>query len=155
MTDNTTAAPPARSREQRKQDVMARLEGDEDVWVATASGAGEPLLAPLSFVWHEGALLMCTRRTNRTARNLTPRGRVRLSLGHTRDVVLLDGDAEAVEGHALDPAAADAFAGKLNWDPRAGNAWLYLRVTIRSVRAWREENELADRLLMREGTWLI
>lgn len=155
MTDNTTAAPPARSREQRKRDVLARLEGDEDVWVATASGAGEPTLVPLSFVWHEGALLMCTRRTNPTARNLTPRGRVRLSLGHTRDVVLIDGDAEAVEGHALDPAAADAFATKLNWDPRARSSWLYLRVILRSVRAWREETDLPNRLLMRDGTWLV
>ncbi len=98
---------------------------------------------------------MSTRRTTPTARNLTPRGRVRLSLGHTRDVVLLDGDAEGVEGRELDTAAADAFAAKLGWDPRDREPWIYLRVALRTVRAWREENELAGRLLMRDGVWLV
>lgn len=151
MTDHE----PARSREQRKQDVLTRLEKDEDVWVATASGAGEPLLVPLSFVWHAGALLMSTRRTNPTARNLTPHGRARLSLGPTRDVVLIDGTAEAVEGRALPADAADAFAAKLGWEPRDREEWIYLRVTPRTVKTWREENELPDRLLMRAGTWLV
>ncbi|MFB9390883.1 pyridoxamine 5'-phosphate oxidase family protein [Streptomyces coeruleoprunus] len=150
-----TVHEPARSREQRKQDVLTRLEKDEDVWVATAGGPGEPFLVPLSFVQHGGALLISTRRTTPTARNVSPRGRVRLSLGHTRDVVLIDGDAEAVEGPDLPREAADAFAETLGWDPRDRAEWVYLRVTPRTVKAWREENELPDRLLMRNGTWLV
>ncbi|CAL9411025.1 pyridoxamine 5'-phosphate oxidase family protein [Streptomyces sp. enrichment culture] len=145
---------PVRDREQRKRDVLRRLDEDHDLWVATASAAGEPLLVPLSFVWHDGALVMSTRRTNPTARNVTPRGRVRLSLGHTRDVVLVDGLAEAVEGRDLPCASADAFAAKLGWDPRDRESWIYLRVTPRTVKAWREESELPGRLLMRDGTWL-
>lgn len=146
---------PVRDREQRKRDVLRRLEEDHDLWVATASAAGEPLLVPLSFVWDDGTLLMSTRRTNPTARNLTPRGRVRLSLGHTRDVVLVDGLAEVVEGRDLPRDSADAFAAKLGWDPRDREPWIYLRVTPRSVKAWREEDELPGRLLMRDGTWLV
>ncbi|MFG2866889.1 pyridoxamine 5'-phosphate oxidase [Streptomyces sp. NPDC048338] len=194
MTDHE----PPRSRSRRKQDVLARLEHDEDLWVATASADGEPCLVPLSFVWDttgdscaldghgaantgtgtdagagtdagtgtgtgtetgaasdRGTVLLCTRRTNPTARNLTPGGRVRLSLGHTRDVVLVDGTAEMVEGHRLPTASADAFAAKLAWDPRDRPAWVYLRVTPRTMKAWREENELAERELMRDGVWLV
>ncbi|MFE1231107.1 pyridoxamine 5'-phosphate oxidase [Streptomyces sp. NPDC058745] len=208
MTDHE----PPRSRSRRKQDVLARLEHDEDLWVATASADGEPCLVPLSFVWDttgdsrardghfaastgadadadtgsgsgsgtgtgtgtststdagagagtetgtapdRGTVLLCTRRTNPTARNLTPGGRVRLSLGHTRDVVLVDGTAEVVEGHRLPTASADAFAAKLAWDPRDRPAWVYLRVTPRTMKAWREENELAERELMRDGVWLV
>ncbi|MFV2120025.1 pyridoxamine 5'-phosphate oxidase family protein [Streptomyces sp. Act-28] len=146
---------PVRDREQRKRDVLRRLEEDHDLWVATASAAGEPLLVPLSFVWDDGTILMSTRRTNPTARNLVPRGRVRLGLGHTRDVVLVEGPAEAVEGRDLPRASADAFAIKLGWDPRDRESWIYLRVTPRSVKAWREVDELPDRLLMRDGTWLV
>ncbi|MEU3820746.1 pyridoxamine 5'-phosphate oxidase family protein [Streptomyces sp. NPDC052644] len=146
---------PVRDREQRKRDALRRLENDEDVWVATASAAGEPLLVPLSFVWDDGTLLMSTRRATPTARNLTPRGRVRLSLGHTRDVVLVDGVAEAIEGRDLPGASADAFAAKLGWDPRDREQWIYLRVMPRTVKAWREVEELPDRLLMRDGTWLV
>lgn len=49
-----TNAEPARSPEQRKQDVLNRLEKDNDAWVATASPAGVPTLVPLSFVWDGG-----------------------------------------------------------------------------------------------------
>ncbi|MEU6484642.1 pyridoxamine 5'-phosphate oxidase family protein [Streptomyces sp. NPDC046887] len=146
---------PARTAEQRKRDTLKRLENDEDVWVATASAAGDPVLVPLSFVWDGATLLMSTKRTNPTARNLTPRGTVVLSLGHTRDVVLIDGVAEAVEAADLEGSSADALAAKLGWDPRDLAAWVYLRVTPRRVRAWREANEIAGRTLMREGAWLV
>ncbi|MCX4535178.1 MULTISPECIES: pyridoxamine 5'-phosphate oxidase family protein [unclassified Streptomyces] len=146
---------PARSREQRKQDVFDRFEKDEDAWVASASADGVPTLVPLSFVWDDGTLLMATRRTNPTARNVTPAGQARISLGHTRDVVLVDATAEVVEGAELSVESGDAFATKLNWDPRGRTSWVYLRFTPYAVRAWREENELSERELMAEGTWLI
>ncbi|WP_327246402.1 pyridoxamine 5'-phosphate oxidase family protein [Streptomyces sp. NBC_01320] len=146
---------PARSREQRKQDVLDRFEKDEDAWVATSSTDGVPTLVPLSFVWDDGTLLMATRRTNPTARNVTPAGQARISLGHTRDVVLVEAAVEVVEGAELSVESGDAFATKLNWDPRGRTSWVYLRFTPFAVRAWREENELAERELMSEGTWLI
>ncbi|MEV0000212.1 pyridoxamine 5'-phosphate oxidase family protein [Streptomyces sp. NPDC050848] len=159
MTDHE----PPRPRIQRKQDVLTRLAKEEDIWVATASADGEPCLVPLWFLWDvtgndrpdAGTLLFCTKRNNPTARNLTPKGELRLSLGHTRDVVLIDGTAEKVEGTDLPTASADAFAAKLPWDPRDRTAWVYLRVTPRTVRAWNEEHELAQRVLMRDGEWLV
>ncbi|WP_432112283.1 pyridoxamine 5'-phosphate oxidase family protein [Streptomyces sp. YPW6] len=148
---------PPRSREQRTQDVLERLRQDEDSWVATASPDGVPTLVPLSFLWEDGTgtLVMATRRTNPTAVNVTPRGPIRITLGHTRDVVLIEGEARIVEAADLPTATKDAFAAKLRgWRPH-GPRWVFLRVTPRTVRAWREENELADRDLMHTGTWLV
>jgi general stress protein 26 len=150
-----TEKAPARSRAQRKQDVLDRLAKDEDGWFATASADGEPCLVPLSFVWERNTLLICTRRHNPTAVNLTRRGRAVITVGPTRDVVHIEGTAEALEGDALAPGSADAFAVKTHWDPRADPAYVYFRVTPRSIRAWREANEQAERELMRDGTWLI
>ncbi|MDQ0796432.1 pyridoxamine 5'-phosphate oxidase family protein [Streptomyces sp. B1I3] len=150
-----TEREPARSPEQRKQDVLDRLEQDDDAWVATASHDGVPCLVPLSFVWDGETLLLATRRTNPTAVNVTPSGEIRVSLGHTRDVVLIEGTAEIVEGSALPGASGDAFAAKLDWDLRGRPAWVYLRITPRTVKAWREENELAGRDLMTDGVWLV
>ncbi|MEV4684940.1 pyridoxamine 5'-phosphate oxidase family protein [Streptomyces kurssanovii] len=144
----------ARSREERRRDTLARLADDKDSWVATTSPDGQPCLMPLSFAWDGAALLMCTRRTNPTARNLTPRGEVVVTLGHTRDVVHIEGAAEVVEGSALPTGSADAFAAKLRWDPRDRHPWVYLRITPRVVKAWREVNELKDRLIMNDGRWL-
>ncbi|MEV7108249.1 pyridoxamine 5'-phosphate oxidase family protein [Streptomyces atroolivaceus] len=150
-----TEREPARGPEQRKQDALDRLEKDDDAWVATASAAGVPCLVPLSFVWDGGTLLLATRRTNPTAVNVTPSGQARVTLGHTRDVVLVEGTAEIVEGADLSAESGDAFAAKLGWDPRGRPAWVYLRITPDTVKAWREENELAGRELMRGSTWLV
>ncbi|MFE6700027.1 pyridoxamine 5'-phosphate oxidase family protein [Streptomyces sp. NPDC057718] len=147
---------PPRSREQRKQDVLGRLRQDEDAWVGTASPDGVPTLVPLSFLWEDstGTLVMATRRTNPTAVNVTPAGQIRVTAGHTRDVVLIEGEARIVEAADLPPVTRDAFAAKLRgWSPR-GPRYVFLRITPHTVRAWREENELADRDLMRTGTWL-
>ncbi|MFH9264040.1 pyridoxamine 5'-phosphate oxidase family protein [Streptomyces sp. NPDC017546] len=151
----TEHAPP-RTREQRKQDVLDHLRQDEDAWVATASPDGVPTLVPLSFLWEEGTgtLVMATRRTNPTAVNVTPGGPIRVTLGPTRDVVLIEGEARILEGRDLPAATRDAFVAKLRWDPRS-SPWVFLRITPHTVRAWREVNELADRDLMLSGTWLV
>ncbi|MDF6021207.1 pyridoxamine 5'-phosphate oxidase family protein [Streptomyces sp. JH34] len=145
----------ARGPDQRKQDVLDHLEKDEDLWVSTASADGVPCMVPLSFVRDRDTLLLATRRTNPTAVNVTPSGQVRAALGHTRDVVLIEGTAEIVEGADLPTDSGDAFAEKLGWDPRGRPSWVYLRITPHTVKAWREVNELAGRELMHAGTWLV
>lgn len=152
MTDDE----PPRSREQRKQDTLERLRQDEDAWVATASSDSVPTLVPLSFLWEDetGTLVMATRRTNPTAVNVTPGGPIRVTLGPTRDVVLIEGEARILEGTDLPAATREAFATKLRWNP-SGSRWVFLRITPHTVRAWREVNELADRDLMLSGKWRV
>lgn len=146
---------PPRTAEQRLRDTLGRLRDDQDAWVATASPDGVPCLVPLWFAWDGTTLLMATRRTNPTAVNVTPTGAIRVTLGTPRDVVLIKGEAEIVEGPDLPTADGDAFAAKLGWDPRQRSPWVYLRVTPHTVQAWREANEQAGRDLMRSGTWLL
>src|SRR6266540_4759879 len=88
-----TMTPPPRSPEQRKGDTLHRLAHDVDAWVATADPAGVPYLVPLSFLWDGETFLISTAATNPTARNLRANGRVRLTVGPTRDVVLVEGTA--------------------------------------------------------------
>ncbi|RKN11915.1 pyridoxamine 5'-phosphate oxidase family protein [Streptomyces radicis] len=147
--------PPARDAARRKRDVLERLAGDEDAWVATADAAGEPCLVPLSFVWHGGALVMTTRAANPTAVNAAASGRAVVSLGHTRDVVLIDARVEVVADGALGEAEGEAFVAKLAWDTRGRPGWVFLRFHPRAIRAWREVNELPGRQLMANGVWLV
>ncbi|MFD5427821.1 pyridoxamine 5'-phosphate oxidase [Streptomyces sp. NPDC127084] len=149
-----TSTEPARSRSQRRQDVLKRLADDEDAWVATASPSDDPCLVPLSFVWERGTLLMATRRANPTAVNVRLQGRAVVTIGRTRDVVHVEATGDLVEGRDLAKESADAFAAKLDWDPRDRESWVYIRFTPVVVKAWREVNELPERLLMREGRWL-
>ncbi|WP_353940471.1 pyridoxamine 5'-phosphate oxidase family protein [Streptomyces sp. HUAS MG91] len=152
-----TEVAPARSAKQRKQDTLARLERDVDVWVATADPrTGTPYMMPLSFLWHDGTLIVSTRASNPVARNLVATGRVHLGLGRTRDVVHIEGATEVLTDDELTPALGDAFAEKTGFDPRTLSApYLYFRVHPSRVQAWREVNELDERDLMRDGVWLI
>ena len=144
-----------RSPEQRRADTLHRLETDVDVWVSTADpGTGTPYLIPLSFLWDGSTILISTPERSPTSRNLQATGRVRLGLGLTRDVVLIEGDARPAADGELSKEVGDAFAEKAGFDPRELRNYRYFRITPVRIQAWREENELHGRTLMREGVWL-
>ena len=90
-----------RSRAQRRRDTEHRLTHDIDLWVATASPDGAPYLVPLSFDWDGEALLVATPTDSPTGRNLAATRTVRLGLGHTRDVSMIDGEVEVFEIDAI------------------------------------------------------
>jgi hypothetical protein len=123
--------------------------------VSTASRDGRPYLTPLWFVWHGGALLMCTRAGNPTAVNIRATGRAVVSLGHPRDVVLIEADARAVPVAEAAPAEVGAFVAAFGWDVGHDARYCLLRCRPRTVRAWRDANEQPGRLLMRDGAWLV
>jgi hypothetical protein len=148
---------PARSAKQRKQDALARLENDVDGWVSTADPAtGTPYLVPLSFLWYEGRLLIATPLSSATSRNLQSSGRVRIGIGPTRDLILIEATLQAVVPTVDIPAeVADAYAAKAGWDPRRSDGCAYFWIQPDRVQAWREVNELTGRDLMRAGQWTV
>ena len=150
-------APPPRTRQQRREDTLHRLEHDVDVWVATADvGGGTPYLVPLSFLWDGGTVLIATPAASPTARNLRATRKVRLGLGPTRDVVMIEGSARALAACELTTALGDAFAAKTGFDPRQlADLYLYFRIQPQRLQAWREADELAGRELMRGGRWVV
>jgi hypothetical protein len=149
--------PPARPAKQRKQDTLARLERDVDAWVASADPAtGTPYLVPLSFLWDGETVLVATPAASPTSRNLQATGKVRLGVGLTRDVVLIEGTVETVAAAELPGEVGDAFAAKTGFDPRQlRDPYLYFRIRPRRIQAWREVDELEGRDLLRGGRWLV
>ena len=145
-----------RSRAQRRRDTEHRLNHDIDVWVASASADGGPFLVPLSFDWDGEALLMATPADSPTGRNLAATRIVRLGLGHTLDVSMIEGDVEILALDALPQERGDRFAARTGFDPRAlATPYRWFRISPRRIQAWREENELHERELMHDGRWLI
>lgn len=132
-----------------------------DVWVASASvsdgAAARPYLVPLSLAWLDERVVIALEADSRTARNLAGGATARLAVGPTRDVVMIDAVLERTVAVADAPAAlGDGYAAQADWDPRdaaAGQVYLVLRPE--RIQAWREVNEIADRTLMRGGTWLV
>jgi len=149
--------PPPRTRRQRKQDALRRLERDTDAWVATAdAGSGTPYLVPLSFLWDGESLLVATPSASPTSRNLRATGKVRLGIGPTRDLVLIQATVQAsVAAGEIPDEVGDAFAAKTGFDPRQLTGYLYFRIHPQRLQAWREANELPGRDLMRGGQWVV
>jgi hypothetical protein len=145
-----------RSPEARKADVLAKLSAPvADAWVATADG-GEPYLVPLTLAWFEERILLATATGSPTGRNLAAHGRARVSLGGTRDVVMIDAVGERTVPVAEAGPIGAAYAAQNDWDPRtAGEAYAFLVLRPERVQAWRELNEIAGRTLMRDSAWLI
>ncbi|RSM52623.1 hypothetical protein DMB66_39895 [Actinoplanes sp. ATCC 53533] len=140
----------------RKADVLAKLTAAvPDVWVATAA-ADTPYLVPLTMAWLRERIVLATDAKSRTAANLTATGVARIALGATRDVVMIDAVLGETFPVAQAPAwVAEGYANGTDWDPRqAGGTYVYLILRPDRVQAWREVNEIADRTLMRNGTWL-
>jgi hypothetical protein len=150
-------AQPPRTPQQRKQDTIELLEREVDAWVATADAkARAPYLVPLSFLWDGQTLLFATLAESPTSRNLRATGKVRVGIGPTRDVVLIEGTAQALTTAELPNDVGDAFAVKTGFDPRRlKDPYLYFRIQPLRIQAWREANELAGRELMRDGCWLV
>ena len=149
--------PPPRSPQQRKQDALHRLEHDVDAWVATADAAsGTPYLVPLSFLWDGSTVLISTPASSPTSRNLQASGKVRLGIGPTRDVILIEGTVQVLAAAEITQEVGDAFAAKTGFDPRQlTSSYLYFRIQPLRLQAWREANELKERELMRDGAWLV
>jgi nitroimidazol reductase NimA-like FMN-containing flavoprotein (pyridoxamine 5'-phosphate oxidase superfamily) len=154
MTEPHMAGP--RTAAQRRADTEHRLTHDVDAWVATADDATTPRLAPLSFLWDGSTLLLATSVAGASGRNLAANRTVQLGIGLTRDVVLVQGTVEVVPRDTLSTEEGDAFAAKTGFDPRTiRSEYAYYRVRPTTVQAWREEDELAGRWLMRDGVWLV
>jgi hypothetical protein len=145
-----------RRRATRIHDTLDRLTHDVDAWIATADpDLGTPYLVPLSFLWVDDSLIISTPAHSPTARNLAASGLVRIGLGTTRDVVLIEGIARVLEPGDVTADLGDAFVAKTGFDPRVSSSpYQYFRLSPRRIQAWQEENELEGRNLMQDGVWL-
>ena len=145
----------ARDLTQRTTDTRNRLHEDVDVWVSTASQDGVPQLRPLSFIWDGTTVLISTPEDSPTGRNLAISGKAVLALGHTRDVVMIEGNVQVIPIEELPQEVGDAFAAHTEFDPRTlKTTYAFYRVTPVEIQAWREVDELPNRTIMRGGAWL-
>ncbi|MCO1580332.1 pyridoxamine 5'-phosphate oxidase family protein [Crossiella sp. SN42] len=142
------SAPP-RPPELRAADVRELLRTERHLWLATANGRG-PHLVPLAFTWDGTHVYATTKRRNRSIGNLAGDGRVRLAVGSTRDVVLLDATASVHPPGELPP---ECTAG-LPLDPGRVPGAVVLRLTPHRIQAWRGLPEIPGRTVMAEGSWL-
>jgi general stress protein 26 len=148
----------SRSPEERKADALAKLEASEaNVWVATASPTGAVHLVPVTHTWSGSQIVLATGPKSRTVANVTANPRMRLALGETRDVVMIDAvlDETLLKSEAPEALAA-GYATQAGWDPRTDKSdYVYLLLRPERIQVWREAEDLAGRTVMRNGAWIV
>jgi hypothetical protein len=144
-----------RSVEERKADVLAALEAQGDLWLATADSAGRPHLIAISAWWNGTDLVVATTGASRTAANLVAGGDVRLAAGTPADAIMINARVADRVGCARAPEVAQGFAKAVGWDPReVGPGWEFFRLSPSRIQAYRGYDELEGRDLMRDSHWL-
>ncbi|MEW9515518.1 hypothetical protein [Streptomyces tubercidicus] len=69
--------------------------------------------------------------------------------------MLIESTAEVIASDGLPDDTGEALARKLGWDPRGREARVFLAFRPLRMLVWREENEPAERELMRDGAWRV
>ena len=140
----------------RKAELLAALTAPAaDVWVATASLDAAPYLVPLSLAWIDDRVVIALEGGSVTARNISATGVSRVAIGPTRDVALIDVVLERSVGVDDDALLGSRYAEQADWDPRGLAGYVFLMLRPTRIQAWREANELAGRVLMQDGAWVI
>jgi hypothetical protein len=145
-----------RNAAQRKADVIAALEKNRDLWLATADRSGKPHLIAASSWWDGASLVIATRVGSPTAKNLGSTGVARLAAGSPEDVVMIDVrvSQQVPVGEATSSMKA-GFVKAVGWDPAdEGNDWTFFVLTPLQIQAYRGYGELAGRNVMRNSRWL-
>lgn len=143
-----------RSVQERKRDVIAVLESQNQMWLATAH-EGRPHAIGVSAWWDGVDLVVATVGTSRTAHNLRETRAATLVAGTPGDAVVIAADlVESMPAAGADQVAT-GFSSAMGWDPReVGEGWAFFRLRPSRVQAFRGYEEIEGREVMQRGRWL-
>ncbi len=97
------------------EEVIARLESQQNIWFSSVRPDGRPHLAPVWFVWHAGRIYIGTDPKSVKSRNIRHNPRVTLALEDGTHPVICEGIARPVGRPWPGPLLA-AFFKKYEWD---------------------------------------
>jgi hypothetical protein len=143
-----------RSVLQRKADVLATLERNGHAWLATAAGS-VPYVIVVQVVWDGESILVTTRESSRTARNLEHSRMARLALGDADDAIVIEATLERTLPAVEATPPRTAFERAAGWDPgEQGPDWRLFVLRPTRIQAHRGYAEIEGRDVMKEGRWL-
>lgn len=143
-----------RTSSQRVSDALQRFQTEPNVWIATASMAGEPHLIPLSLAWIDNTIVVATPTDSPTVRNAVTSGKARATLDSADDVVIVDAHVHVEDIDSVEPSVVEGYIGRVGWDPRKNpGSWSVLTLSPTRVQAWNSANEIEGRTIMRGGVW--
>ncbi len=98
-----------------KDEMIERLESQQNIWFGSVRPDGRPHLAPIWFVWHNNKIYISTDPKSVKSHNVRKNSRVTLALEDGTHPVICEGTARPVEQPWPEDLLA-AFYKKYEWD---------------------------------------
>ncbi len=139
---------------ERRAAAVEHLRSNSNLWLATASDGRGPHLIPVSYWWDGTRLTTATFENSRTFKNVRAQPKVRVSIGSTGDVLMVDAIATIAAVSEIDPGVAEGYARAAGNDPRSVPGFAYIQLAPERMQVWKGPNEFAGRTVMHQGVWL-
>lgn len=92
----------------------ARLETEQNIWLASLRSTGRPHLVPLWFVWAGGRIYLCVTGSSVKVRNISANPAVSLALESGSSPVVVEGQASLL-ARPWPEDAVEGFQRKYDW----------------------------------------
>ena len=138
----------------RKADVLAALEKQGQVWLATAEVGGRPHVIAVSAWWDGTDLVVATSGSSKTARNIAMNPLVTLAGGDPADAIVIQAQMLDSSPAEDSPELAAGFSNAMGWDPREMDGWMFFRLRPTRIQAFRGYEEIEGRDVMIRSRWL-
>ena len=138
----------------RKRDVIAALEKQGSYWLVTAGAGGRPHVIAVSAWWDGHELVVTTKGSSKTARNLAMNPTAKLAGGDPSDAIVID--TQVIDSSPVEDSAeiASGFKEAMGWDPREMGGWTFFRLRPTRIQAFRGYDEIENRDVMVRSRWL-
>lgn len=147
---------PQRDAATRKKDVMTALESQGHYWLATSPINGRPHIIAVSGWWDgNNELVVTTLGTSVTAKNMAMNPVVSLAHGDPSDAIVIQ--AQMIDSAAVEDAhdLAEGFKKAMGWDPREMGGWMFFRLRLTGIKAFRGYDEIGGRDVMIRSRWVV
>lgn len=106
--------------------IAPRLEGENNIWLATVRDDGRPHLVPIWFVWQEEKVWIATGEGSQKHANIRRDPRVCLALEDGSNPLVIEGLAAGQTDPAIRDRLAPVFVEKYEWDFRTDDEYGFL-----------------------------
>jgi len=100
-------------------------------------------------------MVVTTLGTSITARNMAMNPLVTLAWGDPSDAIVIQ--ASVIESRDVDksPQLVEQWKAAMGWDPSEMDGWVFYRLRLSRIQAFRGYDEIGGRDVMLRGRWVI
>ena len=138
----------------RKRDVLAALEKQGQYWLATAQVGGGPHVIGVSGLWDGNEIVLTTLGSSKTARNMAMNPLVVLAGGDPSDAIVIQAQVVDSSPVADSPRLLEEWKKAMGWDPSELGDWMFYRLRLTRIQAFRGYGEIGGRDVMIRSRWV-